>query len=59
MTIFPNDQQMSKVRVLRVDHQIRESLEVFEGHPEISSARDGSIENMLLDDTIGLTSSGL
>ena len=56
MTMFPNDQQMSKVRV---DHQIRESLEVFEDNPEISSARYGSVENMLMDDTIGLTSSGL
>ena len=40
MTIFPNDQQMSKVRV---DHQIRESLEVFEDNLENSSVRYGNV----------------
>ena len=40
MTIFPNDQQMSKVRV---DHQIREFAEVFEDNPEISPVRYGNV----------------
>jgi len=40
MTIFPNDQQMGKVRV---DHQIREFVEVFEDNQENSSVRYGNV----------------